>query len=114
MACCNQLLVAAETKTGCDCPVAGFCARHQCEKTEAYWKLCKTRVEYFSLWEQGRGPCLDRPIPRASRGLGDTLAWLIKAVTFGCVTPCTGCKTRASWLNRLFPYWWRRWKEGQQ
>lgn len=39
-----------------------------------------------------------------SRGLGDTLARVIKAITFGKVSPCGGCAKRQEALNRLVPY----------
>lgn len=42
--------------------------------------------------------------PPRSRGLGDTLAWLIKLITFGRIIPCNACNARRAWLNRLFPY----------
>ena len=50
---------------------------------------------------------------RASIGLGDTVEWLIKKITFGRVKPCAACKGRRSRLNRLVPYghswaWWRK------
>lgn len=39
-----------------------------------------------------------------SRGLGDTVAKAIQAVTFGKVKPCPPCKRRQEWLNKMFPY----------
>lgn len=42
--------------TGCTCKTPGYCERHGCVKTEAWWKLCQTREDYFQLWEEGRGP----------------------------------------------------------
>jgi len=45
---------------------------------------------------------LRRKCPQApSRGLGDTLAKLTRAVG---IKPCAGCKRRQRWLNRVFPY----------
>lgn len=41
---------------------------------------------------------------RESRGLGDTVANAIQAVTFGLVKPCGGCKKRQEALNKMFPY----------
>lgn len=43
------------------------------------------------------------------RGLGDTVKWAIKVVSFGLIKQkkdC-GCKNRQNWLNRKFPYPWR-------
>ncbi len=42
------------------------------------------------------------------RGLGDTVKWAIKVVSFGLIKQkkdC-GCKNRQNWLNRKFPYPW--------
>jgi len=39
-----------------------------------------------------------------SRGLGDTVAKIIKRVTRGRLKPCVGCKKRQKALNRLVPY----------
>jgi hypothetical protein len=39
-----------------------------------------------------------------SRGLGDTVAKLIKAVTLGKVPPCRKCNKRQAALNKLLPY----------
>lgn len=44
-----------------------------------------------------------KPAPKP-RGLGDTVANVIQAVTFGLVKPCGGCKERQEALNRLMPY----------
>ena len=42
--------------TNCECPLAGFCQRHQVEKPVGWHKLCQTRESYFAAWEDGRGP----------------------------------------------------------
>jgi len=39
-----------------------------------------------------------------SKGLGDTVAKVIKKVTRGRVKPCGGCRKRQRRLNRLVPY----------
>lgn len=41
------------------------------------------------------------PEPVASRGLGDTVAKITKAIG---VRPCGGCSKRQATLNRLVPY----------
>ncbi len=38
------------------------------------------------------------------RGLGDTVARVIKKATGGLVKPCGGCKKRQEILNKLVPY----------
>jgi hypothetical protein len=42
--------------TGCECPIAGFCHRHNIQKNEHWHRLCQTKPSYFQAWEQGRGP----------------------------------------------------------
>jgi hypothetical protein len=49
--------------TPCDCPSAGFCPRHRCEKSAAGHQLCQTRPDYFQLWEDGRGPGQTKTFP---------------------------------------------------
>lgn len=38
-----------------------------------------------------------------SRGLGDTVAKVIKVATLGTVKPCGGCQKRRAELNEKFP-----------
>lgn len=38
-------------KTGCVCPAAGFCARHQVEKNETMWRNCRENPPYFERWD---------------------------------------------------------------
>lgn len=46
----------------CSCPAFSdgerkiWCERHQCWKTKAWVKLCKTREDYRTVWDEGRGP----------------------------------------------------------
>lgn len=39
-----------------------------------------------------------------SRGVGDTVAKIIRVATFGRVKPCPKCKKKQEELNRRFPY----------
>jgi hypothetical protein len=41
---------------------------------------------------------------KPSRGLGDTVAKVIKTATFGLVKHCGGCEERRKRLNELVPY----------
>lgn len=43
-------------KTPCECPLAGFCKKHDVEKNSHLHKLCQTNVKYFNLWEKCKGP----------------------------------------------------------
>ena len=42
--------------TPCQCAQPGWCPRHGCHKTPHWWRLCRHRLGYFQLWEEGRGP----------------------------------------------------------
>jgi hypothetical protein len=42
--------------TECACSAAGYCARHAVHKTDRWLELCRTRQDYWSAWEAGRGP----------------------------------------------------------
>src|SRR5205809_1027267 len=43
-------------QTPCQCAQPGFCPRHRCVKPAAWHALCRTRADYFQLWEEGHGP----------------------------------------------------------
>jgi len=47
-------------KTGCTCPLAGHCSRHNVEKTPHWHKLCQNHVGYFNAWEKCMGPGQDQ------------------------------------------------------
>ena len=49
-----------EPLTPCTCEAAGFCSRHQCEKTYEMVLACRLNLYSFNQWEDGEGPCLDR------------------------------------------------------
>tara|TARA_B100000809_G_scaffold265317_1_gene323771 strand:- start:402 stop:1034 length:633 start_codon:yes stop_codon:yes gene_type:complete len=36
-----------------------FCNRHQCIKSKSLHSLCKNRMAYFEMWENGEGPMQD-------------------------------------------------------
>ena len=42
--------------TPCECPAAGWCERHQCEKSEPLFQLCRRNQAAFRAWEDGHGP----------------------------------------------------------
>ena len=48
--------MSKEKKTQCECPLAGYCKRHNMVKGPHPHKLCQTREDYFQLWEEGFGP----------------------------------------------------------
>jgi len=53
--------------TECECESPGWCERHQCNKPAAMFLLCRTRQEYFQLWEEGTGPGQNVAAKRAAR-----------------------------------------------
>ena len=40
----------------CDCENSGWCTRHMVDKGERWHELCKTREDYYNIWEMGKGP----------------------------------------------------------
>ena len=55
--------------TPCECKNPGFCDRHKCDKGAHFHKLCQKRLDYFMLWEAGKGPgqkVASRPKPLVS------------------------------------------------
>jgi len=121
MSCCDKIIKAASLDEGspCECVPTEFpfaCSRHPgCPKNEHYFHLCKTRLDYYLGYEQGKSPCYHEEghIPQFKIGLGDLLAWLIRIVTFGRIVPCSTCNSRKARLNSRFPLWpicwpWRK------
>jgi hypothetical protein len=45
-----------ERLTNCECQEAGFCSRHQCDKTAFRFEMCRRSKGWFDLYEVGRGP----------------------------------------------------------
>ena len=45
-------------RTPCECPAAGWCARHRCWKPDAWHLLCQRNLAYFEAYERGEGPRL--------------------------------------------------------
>tara|TARA_R110002110_G_scaffold37253_5_gene123249 strand:+ start:11138 stop:11734 length:597 start_codon:yes stop_codon:yes gene_type:complete len=45
--------------TPCQCQTEEgsiFCNPHKCRKSASLQRLCKTRMDYFEMWERGEGP----------------------------------------------------------
>ena len=86
----------------CDIPDGGYCQRHDVQKTAHWVMLCRTRPEYFRLWEDNQGPG-----QLGRNGLGDRIAAGLEAVgvTKKRVSkilrrPCN-CGGRQRTLNKL-------------
>lgn len=45
-----------ERITPCECPMAGYCSRHKINKPAHFHNLCKTRPDYFAMYENCSGP----------------------------------------------------------
>jgi hypothetical protein len=45
-----------KSKTGCVCPLSGFCSKHQVNKTPHLHRLCQNHSGYFDMWENCKGP----------------------------------------------------------
>jgi hypothetical protein len=61
------------------------------QKGPTLHRLCQTSESYRTAFDNRN----------KSRGLGDTLTKVFKAVG---IKPCGGCKERAALLNKLVPY----------
>jgi len=107
----------------CKCPAAGFCPRHQFEKDEALFQLCKGNgnasdcgYKYWVAMETGQirnpktglkiapqaNPILTREgFCNKSIGLGSTVSRVVTKLTG--IKPCSGCNGRAAILNHWFP-----------
>jgi hypothetical protein len=48
--------MSEEPKTGCICPLSGYCSKHQVNKTPHLHKLCQNHPGYFDMWENCKGP----------------------------------------------------------
>lgn len=70
--------------TSCECTVSGWCARHQCLKSDGLFRLCQRSRDAFAAWEASRGPCLSDPNATPVEGDDVHAPGLIRrAVNFG-------------------------------
>lgn len=102
----------------CKCESAGWCSRHQMNKTVREVELCKGVAntpdcgkKYWLAFEQGKLGATAPPDPilnptgfcNRSIGFGGTVSRTIEQLTAGAVKPCGGCKGRAATLNHWLP-----------
>lgn len=102
----------------CECPLAGYCHRHQMNKSQHQWEMCRGVAptvdcgrKYWIAWEKGMLGATAPAEPVTSpatfcppaRGIGDRVASVITRVTAGIMTPCGGCKDRQAVLNHWLP-----------
>lgn len=72
-------------KTECECPLAGYCKRHDMNKNVHYHALCSNHQGYFRMWEEGRGPGQNSDIAHKQQSTaGSTVCKFCKN------TKCTG------------------------
>ena len=69
-------------------------------------KVSQEEVERLKdLLKEKRGdiPCIrhEKEISNGVEGIGDMVAKMTSAVG---IKPCSGCKKRQAWLNKLFPF----------
>ena len=90
--------------------------------SEAHCDTCRLQTDEGRAWREsiakhfsvpsvdfecphGKPWLKEKPVaPTKSRGLGDTVAKAIHAVSRGKIKPCGGCKKRQAKLNKLVPY----------
>jgi hypothetical protein len=98
--------------TGCQCTEAGWCERHQVQKSEHLVALCQGNESYFDAWEKGRGPgqlkrdpnAKARVIqrPRPSHGPGTELKKLLKLFGIFSKGGCD-CAKHAMVMDQMGP-----------
>lgn len=42
--------------TPCECEREGWCERHKCWKAGEFQRICECNIDFFNLWEVGKGP----------------------------------------------------------
>lgn len=112
----------------CECTGAGWCERHQMQKSENMVRLCRKRGAHWQAWENGNGigqirlgVIAPRPLDTeheetASGGWGDNVTTFLKGIgvtedsykaikqKFG-LPPTCGCAQRREWLNKVGRWW---------
>lgn len=84
----------------CHCELAGYCLRFGKTMSIGQHRLCQTREDYRTLWDQQAAELAAQgKIP--ARGLGDTIA---RGTTILGIKPCGSCTERQSDYNERFPY----------
>ncbi len=107
----------------CECPVAGFCKRHQLEKGAERHKRCRGEaavhdcgLSYWNAWEQGRlgatapsepklnpeGFCSKSVKRVVVSQIGTKLSEIIKRET-GIEVPCETCREMIASLDEMTP-----------
>ena len=74
------------TKTMCECQPESFpfqCARHKMRKSQQWLGECRTSVDIFNLWEQGRGPG-QVPLPGLLQRVWNLTSSVADFVADGC------------------------------
>lgn len=53
-----------EKKTPCECPLSGYCNRHNINKNKVEHRLCSTEIKYFNMWERKKD--IEKPVEMPS------------------------------------------------
>jgi hypothetical protein len=51
--------MSKDKKTGCECPLAGYCERHGVSKNSHLHAMCENHEAYFKMWDNCKGPGQD-------------------------------------------------------
>ena len=111
----------------CQCTGAGWCERHQIDKSANMVRLCQKRGAHWEAWENGTGlgqirlgviaprpPDVERDT--AGEGWGDKVTTALKKMgvteerykavkeKFGLPPNCN-CAGRREWLNKVGRWW---------
>lgn len=88
--------------TKCECLVAGWCERHQINKSQMLHHKCQYDIEFWQAWEDGRGPKQSNPDKvkvLKLAGPGDFLARELYMRGYKVRRGC-GCRDKVSKMNR--------------
>ena len=111
----------------CECPIAGYCTRHNIVKGEARFKSCKGTghskdcgLAYWQAWERGElgatapddpqmnptGFCSQETFTLGKTSTKSSIGTKMHEIIFretGAEIPCAECRDRISMLNQMSP-----------
>ena len=104
---CSDYQNRVLSMTPCECPLPGFCVRHNVRKNLHAHRLCQTSTKYFGLWEAGKGPGQIQPIVEKNivfgvKGVGTIIHERLAKLGIHDVSGCS-CTSHRSTLNAWGP-----------